>query len=161
MKNKGITIQKGKLIRGMGLIETIITIGIFAVVGILVTRATFLSLQGSRKGGSTIKVRENLDYAVSVIERQLRNATSITDCGATKLTYEDNLGEITYFECVGLAGDDGYLASGSARLTTPDAVVTACAFSCSSGSSSAPPQVEVIISSGGIDLTTKIDLRTY
>lgn len=162
MKKSGKHSLSGKnSMKGLSLLEILITVGIFAVIGILVTRATFLSLRGSQKGGTTIKVRENLDYAISIIERQLRNARSITSCSETKLVYEDNIGEPGYFECVGLGGDDGYVASGSSRLTAAEAVISTCSFACTDGSASTPPQIQIDISSGGIDITTKIDLRTY
>lgn len=150
--------------KGLSLIEILMTITIFALLGLIVTSAIALSMKGTKKGESTIKVRESLDYAVSVIERQLRNAEKVEPCPNTdlqRLDYYDSAGAATFFSCVGVGGADGYVASGSARLTTADAAISACSFTCLVGTAASPPQVQIEISSGTVSLTTKIDLRTY
>ena len=88
---------------GISLIEILIVIGIFAVLGIISTRAILLSLQGSKKGDAQVKVRENLDYAVSVIERQLRNAGSISPCPNVDplvISYSDSNDVSSSFSCI-------------------------------------------------------------
>lgn len=159
--------------KGLSLLEILVVMGIFAILGVLATGVITLSLQGSRKGGSMVKVRENVNYAVAIMERQLRNAETITDCtttGTTSLSYTDATGIPTFFECKDLA-TNGYVASGSARLTNNDVKVTSCSFSCP-GSVSIPPQVEINITatdpnaatakeSATVSITTMIDLRTY
>ena len=150
--------------KGMSLIEILMTMTIFALLGMIVTSAIALSMKGTRKGESTIKVRESLDYALAIIERQLRNAEKVEPCSNSDphvLNYLDRDGAATSFSCVGVGGADGYLASGSARLTTTDAAISACSLVCQTGTYSTPPQVQVDLTSGSVTLTTKIDLRTY
>lgn len=161
-------------ILGISLIEILIVIGIFAVLGILSTRVVLLSLQGSKKGDAQIKVRENLDYAISIIERQLRNAGSISPCPNTNrlvISYSDSNSISTSFSCLNV-GSAGYIASGSARLTGEEIKVTACSFTCTAGEGSLPPKVAIDIqavdaaSQGSkegatVSISTEINLRTY
>lgn len=126
--------------RGVSLIEILVVLGIFGVLSVLSTRTITLSLSGSKKSMATLAVRENLNYSLSVIERQLRNATAVSSCLETSssLTYHDQDNVITSFSCQG-----GYIASGSARLTSNEIVITACSFECVSSESGAPPIVTV------------------
>lgn len=142
--------------KGISLIETLIVIGVFAVLGILSTSAVLLSLRGSNKGESQIKIRENLDYAVSVIERQLINAESVTTCTASSVVYKDSLGGSGSFSCTG-----DRIASGSAWLTSDEITVSACSFSCTAGTQSIPSKVVLNVQSGGVSISTEINLRTY
>lgn len=170
--------EKLKIMTGISLIETLIVIGVFAVLGILSTSAVLLSLQGSKKGDVQIKVRENLDYAISIIERQLRNAGSVSPltCSGAPLSvinYRDSNNISTSFSCV-TTSSDGYVASGSAnlRLTSEEIKVTTCSFTCTAGVGSVPPKVIITIDAvdagtGGskegatVSISTEINLRTY
>lgn len=156
------------------MIEILIVIGVFAVLGILSTRVILLSLQGSKKGDAQVKVRENLDYAVSVIERQLRNAGSVSPCPNTDpliVNYNDSNDISSSFSCLNMTSA-GYVASGSARLTSEEVNVTACSFICTVGTQSTPPKVAIDIQAvdagtGGskegsiVSISTEINLRTY
>jgi Tfp pilus assembly protein PilW len=161
-----------KYVSGISLIETVIVIGVFAVLGIISTSAVLLSLQGSKKGDAQVKVRENLDYAMSVIERQLRNADSAPCSDETSLviSYSDYNNVSSTFSCENL-GPDGYVASGAARLTNQEISVTDCSFSCSKESES-PPKIGVNITAvdkanqgskagATVTISTEINLRTY
>ncbi len=160
-------------ILGISLIEIIIVIGVFAVLGILSTSAVLLSLQGSRKGDAQVKVRENLDYAVSVIERNLRNAESSLCPSTLKVTYVDSNDVPGSFSCLSV-GSAGYVASGSAnlRLTSEEINIISCSFTCTAGSGSTLPEVAINIKAvdagtGGskegaaVSISTEINLRTY
>lgn len=161
--------MKNKYQRGMSLIETLVVISIFAIVGILSTRAIMLSVQGSKKGSSSVTVRENLNYSLAVIERLLRNANQISSCTSTNIAYLDERGVSASFSCV-TPGDSGYIASGSARLTSTEVAVTSCAISCDL--TSEPPSVTIDVIARDVDtagtkegaqisVSSKILLRTY
>lgn len=169
MTNYKLQIQKG-----LSLLEILVVVTIFAVLGILITRAIILTVGGSRKSESLIKVRENLNYSIGVIERQLRNADSIAGCPNSDpniLNYSDQNGTATSFSCVGVGGAAGYVASGSAALTGSNINVTDCSFVCTPGSGVNPPVVSVFLeakdaSASGIqnaDVTvvTQVSLRNY
>lgn len=122
---------------GMSLIEILIVVGIFAVLGILTTRAVILTIGGGKKSENLIKIRENINYSLGVIERQLRNADSITDCSnanTRRVDYLDQNGRSSSFSCAGIGNSTiGYVASGSARLTSDTIDITNCSFTCQSG----------------------------
>jgi prepilin-type N-terminal cleavage/methylation domain-containing protein len=160
--------------KGMSLLEILVVVSIFAILGIITTRAIILTLQGSQKSESLVKVRENLDYSLGVIERQLRNANSITECpnpDPSIINYQDESGVTTSFSCVDTGGDDSYVASGSARLTNDNVVIVSCAFSCTLGTSANPSSVMVNLEARDtgpvgaqrsiVTATTQIFLRNY
>lgn len=125
-----------KKFRGFSLLEILVVVSIFAVLGILITRSVLLTLGGGKKSESLIKVRENLDYSVGIIERQLRNANMITACpnpDPSVISYYDQNGNLATFSCVGV-GTRGYIASGEARLSSDTVNITDCSFTCATAS---------------------------
>ncbi|MDP3994287.1 MAG: prepilin-type N-terminal cleavage/methylation domain-containing protein, partial [bacterium] len=157
--------------QGFTLIETLVAVTIFAIVGILSTRAIMLSVQGSKKGSSSVTVRENLNYSLGVIERLLRNADDISTCtlAPDTINYHDQNGKTASFSC-GSDADGNFVASGSARLTSSEIDVTSCAISCDL--TSVPPSVTINVTAGDvatgstkegaqISISSKINLRTY
>lgn len=123
--------------RGFTMVEILVTISIFAVVGILSANSLFLTIKGSKKSDSTVRVREGVNSALSIIERQLRNAEYIEcpesiDSTIIKYAPPKHTGQLVSFSCV-TNGTDKYIASSSAttvRLTTYDIIVSSCSFSC-------------------------------
>lgn len=166
--------MKNRCRKGFTLIETLVVIAIFTTIGILSTRAIILSVQGSKKGSSSVTVRENLNYSLSVIERLLRNANKISSCvslPSPKITYLDERDVSTSFTCV-TSGSDKYIASGSAnlRLTSTEVVITLCSITCNL--TSMPPSVTIDVTARDVDtastkegtqisISSKILLRTY
>lgn len=121
--------------KGLSLIEVLIAITIFAMLGAVISSSLILTVQGTKKSESQIRVRENLNYATSIIERNLRNAAKIiTDCSTpvtvATLSYQDQYGTQTSFSCLDIGGTDGRLASGSSRLTSNAVKLTKCTFIC-------------------------------
>jgi prepilin-type N-terminal cleavage/methylation domain-containing protein len=157
------------------LLEILVVVSIFAALGILITRSVILTLGGGKKSESIVSVRENLDYSLAVIERQLRNANSITDCTNTdtsKISYTDQNGTLTDFSCNNIGGSSsvGYVASGSSTLSGNNVDITSCSFVCELGDSF-PSSVTVSLSGKNdsavgtentiISATTKVSLRNY
>ena len=150
--------------------EILVVITIFAVIGILSTRSVFLTLRGAKKSDSLIRVRENVNNAFSVIERQIRNAEKI-DCPSTDttLSYISLEGVSTSFSCT--IGANGYIASGSAKLTSDDISITSCSFACSQATQNVPPIVTISIvaedntstsvEKGTVTTETQITARNY
>lgn len=166
--------RPGVLSRGMSLIEILVVITIFAVLGIIVTSSIVLTLQGTRKSESLIKVRENLNYSLAVIERNIRNANSIPVCPeatTTTINYLDQYGNPTSFSCANTGLEDSYIASGSSRLTSNAIKIVSCSFTCTPSDSSTPPLVTIDLtvqdaSSSGtqnaeVTTVTQIYLRNY
>ncbi len=156
------------------MVEILVVVAAFSVLGILVARSVLLTVQGARKSEATVRVRENVNYAMDIIQRQIRNAETITTTpcdgsSVSSIVFTDKDGVAASFACnVGAAG---YIAWGSARLTSSDIGVTACSFSCTTASGNIPASVTVSVTASdlqtsGIETaqsfsTTKIYLRTY
>lgn len=162
-----------KRMKGMSLLEILLVVALFSILGVIITRSVLLTLRGSKRSESTLKVRENISYSLGVVERQLRNADSIVECpnpDTSVIDYVDEFGNSTNFSCEDI-GTDGYIASSSARLTSDEVEITSCSFSCVQGNSANPPAVTVSISAEDADVTgiegasvttsTTIFLRTY
>lgn len=161
--------------KGMSFIEILVVIGIFGILGVLTTRAVILTLAGGKKTETLIKIRENINYSFSVIERQLRNADSITDCTNTNtlaINYLDRNGVATSFSCANLgAGTVGYIASGAAQLTGSTIDITSCSFNCQVGTGGNPSSVKINItaqdstatgiSNSIVTSSTSVSLRNY
>jgi prepilin-type N-terminal cleavage/methylation domain-containing protein len=158
---------------GVSFIEILVVVAIFAVLGVLVGRIVLITLRGSNRSESLVKVRGNLDYALAVMERQIRNAETITPCpnsDTTTINYVSAEKVNSSFSCVNV-GATGYLASGSARLTSDEVKITACSMVCSPSSGNVPPAVTILleaadvkasgVESAKVTATTKIFLRTY
>jgi prepilin-type N-terminal cleavage/methylation domain-containing protein len=157
--------------KGLSLIEILVVVAVFAILGVIATRSVLLTLRGTKKSESVVKVRENLNYALAVIERQLRNSESVA-CGQPgTVNYKDSSGVDTYFFCENVGPASGYIASGSARLTSSDITITACSFTCSPSDSSTLPSVTIFLIGQSVGTTgtegsqvsvqTQIFLRTY
>jgi prepilin-type N-terminal cleavage/methylation domain-containing protein len=159
---------------GFSLIEILVVITIFAVLGIIVTSSVVLTLQGTRKSESLIKVRENLNYSLAVIERNIRNANSIPVCpeaSTTAINYLDQYGNPASFSCANTGLEDSYIASGSSRLTSNAIKLVSCSFVCIPSDSSTPPLVTIDLtvedaSASGtqnaeVTASTQIYLRNY
>lgn len=163
--------QKKHNTKAFSLIEILIVITIFAVIGLLSTRSIFLTIRGAKKSDSLVRVRENVNYSLSVIERQLRNSESVTcpNASTNTLNYISLEGTATTFSCV-TSGTDKYIASGSGRLTSADILVTSCSFVCTTTINS-PPSVKVTIEAedtestnvekGSVSIQTEIVVRNY
>jgi prepilin-type N-terminal cleavage/methylation domain-containing protein len=162
--------MKKRFQKGVSLLEILVVMTIFSILAILATRGVLLTLRGSRKSDSLGRVRENVDFALSIMERELRNADDVTCTSSTALTYETKLGASATFTCESV-GSGGYIASSSARLTNEEVDISSCSFTCSSSSSGVPPSVSISITGEDAALeaeekaqvtsSTKIFLRTY
>ena len=163
-----------KQIKGISFIEILVVVAVFAVLGVLISRITILTLRGSNKSDDVVKVRENLDYAIAIMERNIRNADKVSPCpniDPTRIDYIANGGLASSFSCVGTGTDESYVASGSARLTGTDVKINSCSFTCIPEAGVVPPSVIIDLTasetnSGDVDnavvsTSTKILLRSY
>ncbi|MFC1625461.1 type II secretion system protein J [Patescibacteria group bacterium] len=163
-----------KRIKGLSLIEVLVVVGVFAILSVIITRSVFLTLRGSAKSETQVKVRENINYALSVMERGIRNADSIADCpnpDTKVLNYTDSFGVNASFSCVGIGEDDSYIASSSARLTSSEIKINSCVIECTQEESGLPPKIIIdlvaadakamAVNETNVSVSTQIFLRTY
>ena len=150
--------------KGYSLIEVLVVISIFAVLGAIAAQSIAYSLRNSRKANSVIQGRQNLEYAVSIIERRLRNAQDITSClpNAAAIAYTDENGQPAAFACqdVGIPGSIGGVTSDSERLTSSNVDITSCSFNCTVNGVGIPPTVTVSLEAHDA-ATTGIEGSTY
>ncbi len=157
--------------RGYSLVEILVVLVLFSVLAVIATQTLFLSFRGSRKSGNVVLVRNNVDHAVGVMERHLRNARSWDDCNANTIEYTDaDNHDLKTFQCV-VDSDGEYIASSSARITSEEVDVT-CVIVCNLNPiDGGPPSIEITASgtdaaSLGIEgstteIQTQIYLRNY
>ena len=141
--------------KGFSLIEMLVVITVFAILGVLISQIIFLTIRSTNKNEAAIKTRENLNYAIAVMERNIRYAKSIvtpTCDGSSSLaiSYVDIYSNaVGTFDC-----SSGLIASSSAingvqgevvPITNSDIVVT-CNFSCSTAGINQSPSVEINVS---------------
>jgi prepilin-type N-terminal cleavage/methylation domain-containing protein len=172
-------VQHDKL-KGFSLIEMLIVVGMFAVLATIASQSTLLSLRGARKSDSISDVREDLDFAMSVMDRSLKNAQSITSpcVGAVSqsITYLDEYEMAGRFACEDVNGDLILeVASGSgtprARLTSSDIRVTSCQIICTTPAANTPAYIDISLSGTNVTGTgtelspvtvdTRVNLRVY
>lgn len=129
--------------KGFSLIEILVVLSVFVLLVFISNQIFFSTLRGTSKTQATTAVKQNGNYAVSVIQRSLRNSKRLVSCTATfeRVDYYDADGNQTFFSCVGVGTEDAYIASGSARLTSEDVKVTACTISCKV--SAVPQETEI------------------
>lgn len=168
-----IILKEKNLNKGFSLLEILVVITIFSILAVLTTRGVFLTLRGSRKSESMTRVRENLSFALAVMERNVRNADSINPCpnpDTEILTYKDDKGQAATFSCE-MGTSPAYIASGSARLTNENIDVTSCSLACEQGVGDAPDSISIDITAkeanldslegAQITVSTKVFLRVY
>lgn len=134
---------------GFSLIEMLVVITVFSILAILATQSLATSLRGTRKSESIGHIRENIEYAMTIMERSLRTASEL-DCtapSANEIVYKTPTNIEASFECVGnnIASSSG----GITRLLINDSDVnvmncgTDTRFTCVSGTGGKPDSVVI------------------
>lgn len=136
--------------RGFTLIELLVVMSIFVIVGGLIVATLFISLRGSNKSETMAVVKENGNFALSQMVKQIRYARSLdapASCVPTSnsptltITSLADDGQTTFSCPVSQATP---ITSNSAALIDSNAVsVTYCSFTCSQNNLSEPPRVTI------------------
>src|SRR3972149_4270944 len=122
--------EEVRVLRGVSLIEMLMVVFIFSILGVVVTRTLALSLRGTSKSENVTIVKQNVDFALGTIERHLRNVR---------------------FRCV--SSSPSYIASSSAvagvpidvRLTSNDVDIINCTTVFNCNISTNPHSVDITI----------------
>lgn len=128
--------EKHERLRGYSIIEMMVVMFIFSILAVVATQSMALVLKGLTKSENIGEARANVEYAMSVIERTLRNADTIgATCGDT-ITYTNSLdgpGDFT-FRCRDVDSDGLFEIDSSfyGQLTSNTADFLECAevFTC-------------------------------
>jgi prepilin-type N-terminal cleavage/methylation domain-containing protein len=140
--------------KGYSLIEILVVISIFAILAIVTTQTLLVSLSSTRKSEASIRVRENLEYAVSVMERKIRNANDVSSATTNKINYIDENDDPAFFECVSPGSTKGYIQDETGRLTSDLVTVTACNFTLTPGSDGVTDRVDISLSAEALNLSS-------
>lgn len=173
VKKKATALSEQSESNGFSLIEMLVVMAVFAVLTVVMTQVLFVTIRGSKKSDATVRVRQNLESAVSSMERQLHNAVDVPVCpnpDVSTLTLEDINNETTIFSCINI-GNNGYIASNSARLTSTEIIITSCSITCAGGGTSGTKSVLLNITAADaaatgsekatMSITDRVFLRSY
>ncbi len=152
---------------GYTLIEMLVVIVVFSVISIVAAETIILTLKGTYKASAISGVRQNVDYALGAMERQLRGAKRVTSVcdGSSKsqIDFVDQNNNPVSFTCA-----NNSIASSSGTLTSNTITISACSFVCSQGVSNSAPYVTMSVTArdiGGqnapVSATTQVTLRSY
>lgn len=156
--------------RGFTLIEMLVAVAILGTVGLVSSRIFFTALRGASKSDVIREVKQNGDYALTVMERMIRNAVDITSVCPTianSLTIKNLDGNSTTFSLAG-----GQISSNSASLTNNKVIVSGLSFTClrttgkpdvinisfsvaQTGAGAGPEEIS------SLNFQTTVSLRTY
>lgn len=122
MKNSGFT-----------LVELLVVITLVGLIGAIISQSFILGIRSQSKSEIVKEVKQNGDYALSVIDEMVRNATDITlfcNTSTDQLSIVNQDGGTTTFDC----SSDKEIASISGAAPTPfpitndRVIVTNCNF---------------------------------
>lgn len=167
--------RKRTLTSGFSLVEMLIVMFLFALLAFIVTQSTLQSFRGTRKVDASSKVRDNLDFAASLVERNIRNAKSITSVcdGAShaSIAFVTQTGVAGRYVCSG--GSNQYVtdAATGSRITSSDVSLSSCSFTCTSNGAYNPPIIDYVfagtaVGADGTDasfatISRRVVLRVY
>jgi len=156
--------------KGFSLMETLIVIGIFAVIGVIVTSSIADSIRGTKKSDATIRLRSNLELSLATIERRVRNAKELSPCVAgvqmKNFSYTDQDNTTHSFSCGG-----GVVSIDGQDITSQEINITTCTFVCTPPSVGLPASLDITLSgedllssgeqSANFSTKSKLNLRSY
>lgn len=143
--------MKSQRSKGYSIIEMLVVIFVFSLLAVVATQSVALVLKGTAKSENISEVRANVEYAMSVMERSLRNAQQLDsafDCVVNHGTsykavgYLDENGIGQSFSCNDSNASDQHIVSSAynSRLTNTNANLD-----CSVGVFTCPDDNTVLI----------------
>lgn len=144
---------------GFTLVEILVVIGLLAIVVALGSNMFFTTLRGSTKSKTLTIVKQNGDYALSVMERLIRDSEKVILCeaGMNELKVKRLDGSEIEFTCEGEGTADSLIASNSANLTSSEVKVDSCSFDCFSQGDFYPQVVSIDFTLSQAVETTRLE----
>jgi prepilin-type N-terminal cleavage/methylation domain-containing protein len=137
-------IKKLKENKGYSLMEMIVVISMLGLVGVIVSGFLLSTMKANSKAEITKEVRQNGDYALSVMQGMILNSLSVSCPNSTTIRVTDLNNQLIDFVC---NTAEGKISSNSASLTGSNVAVKSCSFSCTS-SPGKPTRVVINFSIG-------------
>ncbi len=113
---------------GFTLIETLVGVGVFAVLAAMTSIMLFAALRGARRAAAVAQVRNEGSYAMGVMSQKLRFASGVPDCtvpNSVTFTSAPNNG-VTTFSCAGTS-----ITSTGPNLISSKVQTAGCSITCS------------------------------
>lgn len=173
-------IKPNKKTSGYTLIETLVVLGIIALVSAFGLNFLTTILRGNSKTTVTTEIKQNGNYALDIITYFARNALSIESCSSSSISLRQWDNSTVTFSLLPQVNDlnnkvNARIASNSSVLTNADAnngvSVSSLSFTCSN---STPPVVSINFQvtqsaflpdrpelKGKVNFQTSVSLRTY
>jgi len=111
--------------KGFTLVEILAAVGILGIIAVIGSGMFFSILRGSTKTKTLQLVKQNGDYAISVMERMIRNARALisptSDGQVNSITIQNPDGGTTTFSCEGVPAT---ISSNSASLLSSEVKVS-------------------------------------
>jgi len=157
--------EERKTQRGFTLIEILVVVGLLAIIAVIGSSMFFTTLRSSGKGKTLTTVKQNGDYALSTIERLIRDSEEIIansdgdicESGMNKIKTKRLDGSEVEFECLDEGETISYIASNSARLTSDEVKLDNCSFDCSSQGEFYPQVVSIDFTLSQAVETTRLE----
>lgn len=133
-------IKRKRKKNGFTLIEILVVLGLLSIVAAIGSNMFFTTFRSSTKTKVLTIVKQNGDYALSVMERTIRGAQEVIENSDGDIC-EENMNKVKIknldgsqieFACVDEGTITGHIASDSSRLVSPEVKLSACSFSCTS-----------------------------
>lgn len=135
---------------GFTLIEILVSIVIFAVIGTVTLSILFVTLRTGKKSDLLVVLKQNGNAAITQITRNIRYAKSLdspTSCIPSAVTQSITVTSLvddaqTTYACV--VGPSATITSnGESLLDTNVATVTNCSFTCTQATAIDPPTIRL------------------
>jgi prepilin-type N-terminal cleavage/methylation domain-containing protein len=107
--------------KGFTLLETLISISVIAVVGVLISQVFFTTTRSNTKTELLKDVKQNGQYALEIVSRMIRNSLSVeTTCDGAERTSIDIKNQDGFISTIGCVFDNSVT-----RIASTSAVVGA------------------------------------
>lgn len=159
------TFEERKIQGGFTLIEILVVVGLLAIIAVIGSSMFFTTLRSSGKSKTLTRVKQNGDYALSTIERLIRDSEevitnsdgSLCEAGMNKIKTKRLDGSEVEFTCEEEGTVNGLIASNSARLTSNEVKLDNCSFDCSSQGEFYPQIVSIDFTLSQAAETTRLE----
>lgn len=158
--------------KGYTLIELVVVAAILGIIGVVSVSLFLSTLSGGGKSSGTNEVRANGDYAITQMERMIRNAVRING------TCTDNMSSISILNADGrtttFSSLNGRIASNSGYITSQSSQVSGSLdFDCYQPTDGSPGLVTItfLLNKANaltnrfedveVEFSTSVQLRTY
>jgi type II secretory pathway pseudopilin PulG len=128
-------IIKSKKVAGFTLFETILVLGLFSLISLLITAVLATGIRSVKKNQNLVAVKNSVAHTVDLMERQIRSGRNVKCLNnSQRVEFIDPYGQVAYFEYLNYNNQGYNIASGSATssvaLIPPDIEVKSATWSC-------------------------------